>query len=264
MRTCRPYWVVIIAIGWSFLGLVTNSNSYAQSGRITDRNATGWYNLFGNIRLGDNWSVHAECQFRRSGLMAHSQQNLIRTGIQHQVNPRLMIRVGYANIETFVYGDIPINAMSKPFTEHRSFQMAQLTDQLGKWGLTHRWMLEQRWIGKYSNAALVKEDIYTYINRFRYQCRIEHALASNPTKNQFYAAAFDELFIGFGNQVAENIFDQNRVGVLLGYEVKDRFRIEGGYLNQIVLFGREINGSNVIQRNNGVVLNILFTVDVRP
>lgn len=259
-----PHLFVTIAIQWFVFLLTIALGSEAQSGRINDRNTSGWYNLFGNIRLGSNWSVHAEFQYRRSGLMAHSQQNLIRTGIQYQLNPRLMVRVGYANVETFVYGDIPINALSKPFSEHRTFQMAQLTDQFGEWALTNRWMLEQRWIGKYSSAALDKEDSYTYVNRFRYQCRLQRSLTKHSSKNRIFAAAFDELFIGFGNQVSNNIFDQNRVGVLLGYEMRDRFRIEGGYLNQILLFGREINGSNVIQRNNGLMLNLLFTVDARP
>jgi hypothetical protein len=56
--------------------------------------------------------------------------------------------------------------------------------------------------------------------------------------------------IGFGKNVAENIFDQNRIGILFGYRFSPKVRLEAGYLNQIVQLGREINNQNVFQYNN--------------
>uniref|UniRef100_UPI0037BE61AF DUF2490 domain-containing protein n=1 Tax=Flavobacterium sp. TaxID=239 RepID=UPI0037BE61AF len=75
-------------------------------------------------------------------------------------------------------------------------------------------------------------------------------------------AAYDEVFIGFGENVNENVFDQNRIGVLLGYQFNSSLRVEGGYLNQILQLGREVNGSNVFQYNNGIIVNALFTFDL--
>ena len=43
-----------------------------------------------------------------------------------------------------------------------------------------------------------------------------------------YLAIYDEVFIGFGKNVNENIFDQNRVGILLGYRFNPSIRIEAG------------------------------------
>ncbi|MDV7390030.1 hypothetical protein RZS08_01700, partial [Arthrospira platensis SPKY1] len=59
----------------------------------------------------------------------------------------------------------------------------------------------------------------------------------------------------FGENVAANIFDQNRIGVVLGYRLNSNFRVEGGFLNQIVQFGRTINNRNVFQYNNGLIIN---------
>jgi hypothetical protein len=60
-----------------------------------------------------------------------------------------------------------------------------------------------------------------------------------------YLAAYDEIIIGFGKNVNETVFDQNRIGLMLGYRFNPAVRIEGGYFNQIVQLPREINGRNV-------------------
>ena len=76
--------------------------------------------------------------------------------------------------------------------------------------------------------------------------------------NTPYAAVYDELFIGFGKNVNENVFDQNRLGILLGYRYSSKLRIEGGYLNQMVQLSREVNGSNVFQNNKGILLSTIL------
>ena len=77
-----------------------------------------------------------------------------------------------------------------------------------------------------------------------------------------YIAIYDEVFIGFGKNVNANIFDQNRIGILFGYRFNKNVRIEGGYLNQTLQYGRQINGQNVFQNNNGVILNTNFNFDL--
>jgi hypothetical protein len=77
-----------------------------------------------------------------------------------------------------------------------------------------------------------------------------------------YVVLYDEIFVGFGENVQANIFDQNRIGILLGYRFNKNVRIEGGVLNQILQFGRQINGKNVFQHNNGIILNANFNIDL--
>jgi hypothetical protein len=77
-----------------------------------------------------------------------------------------------------------------------------------------------------------------------------------------YLAIYDEVFISFGKNVNENIFDQNRVGILVGYRVSSSIRIEAGYLNQILQLGREVNNRNVFQHNNGLIINANFNIDL--
>lgn len=89
--------------------------------------------------------------------------------------------------------------------------------------------------------------------------RLQIPLKGNTIGNKTpYAAVYDELFVGFGKNVNENVFDQNRLGILLGYRFSPKVRIEGGYLNQIVQLSREVNGSNVFQNNKGILLSTIL------
>lgn len=240
----------------------------AQNTRLNDVNRIGWWANFTTIKINPKWGLHLEYQWRREDYVATWQQSLFRSGVNYQINPKAQLRVGYAWIETFNYGDYPINALGRDFTEHRAFQMLTLTDKPGILDFSHRFMLEQRWIGRYTRPELTLEDDYVFVNRLRYMLRVQCPLKGKTIDDkEWYAAAYDEIFIGFGKNVNENVFDQNRVGLLLGYRFNKKWRIEGGYFNQIVQLPREIPhpwtniGRNVFQYNSGFIINTYLNVD---
>lgn len=235
----------------------------SQNNRINTNETIGWYNYFGTFKFSEKFSFHTEYQWRREEFITHWQQSLLRVGINYQLNPRVLFRAGYAWIETFAYGEIPINGFGKDFTEHRAFEMAQLSHKEGIMDFSHRFMLEQRWVGQYSEASLAQEDDYPLLHRMRYMLRVQLPLIGKEIKDKTpYLALYDELFIGFGKNVKANVFDQNRIGVLFGYRFNKNFRIEGGYLNQMIQFGRQIDGKNVFQDNNGLIVNANFNFDL--
>ena len=239
-------------------------SAYSQNNtRISDHNNIGWFNYNGTFKLDKKFGLHTEYQLRQDNYITNKQQGLLRLGINYQVNPNLQIRLGYAWIETYPYGDININGFGKDFTEHRSFQMATVTDKISIVDLSHRFMLEQRWVGRYSNATLATEDEFLFMNRLRYMFRMQIPLKGTTIVDKTpYVAIYNEIFAGFGKNVNENIFDQNRLGILAGYRFNKNLRIEGGYLNQIVQLGREVGGRNVFQYNNGFILSSIFNFDL--
>lgn len=242
---------------YAMIVLFCTSFGLAQS-RITDKNNIGWWAYNGTFTVSDHFSIHTEYQWRRDDYVQQWQQGLLRVGMNYKYNDEALFRVGYAWAETYPYGDIPLNGMGKDFTEHRIYEMAQLSGKISKLGISHRIMLEQRWIGRYSKASLDKEDSYLYLNRLRYLLRLQL-----PVYKELYVAAYDEIFVGFGGNIGENIFDQNRFGALVGYTFSKNFRAEGGYLNQIVQLGREVGGKNVFQKNNGFIVSGIFNFDLR-
>lgn len=236
----------------------------AQNMRLSDNNTIGWFTNTTTLRFADRWSGHLEYQFRRDELVQRWQQSLLRTGINYQVSDKLTVRLGYAWIETFPYGDFPIQATGRQFPEHRLYQAALLSNPLGRAEISHRFMLEQRWVGRYLNADSPRPDETVYSNRVRYMARLQFPIGKPTlTDRTPYVAAYDELLIGFGRNVNENVFDQNRLGLLAGYRFSPAFRIEGGFFQQIVQLPREIQGRNVFQYNNGLIVNTIVNLDLR-
>lgn len=236
--------------------LLAGIASHAQN-RISETNNIGWYAGTVTLNLSEKWGIHNEYQWRRTDYIENWQQGLLRVGVNYKPLNGVLLRAGYAWAETYAYGGIPLNRYGKDFTEHRTFEMVQLMQKLGSVDVSHRFMLEQRWVGRYNSAASNSEDGYNYMNRLRYMARIQV-----PVYKKLYVAAYDEIFIGFGKKVGENIFDQNRLGLLAGCQFTKEFRAEAGYLNQIVQLGREINGSNVFQHNSGFIVSAVLNLDL--
>ncbi|MFC0778575.1 DUF2490 domain-containing protein [Flavobacterium sp. HJSW_4] len=234
-----------------------------QNSRINTNNSIGWYNFFGTFKISEKFGIHTEYQWRRNEMITEWQQSLLRVGVNYNLNSRVQFRAGYGWIETYPYGEIPLNGMGRDFTEHRIFEMVQLNHKEGIVDLSHRFMLEQRFVGRYSSIDQTTEDEFPLLNRIRYMIRVQVPLKGNEIKDKTpYVAFYDEIFIGFGKNVNMNIFDQNRIGILLGYRFNKNIRIEGGYLNQTVQLGRQIEGKNVFQNNNGFILNTNLNFDL--
>jgi hypothetical protein len=103
--------------------LLLSSVAYGQNNRLNTHGSIGWYNTFVNVQTHKKFSLHGEFQWRRADLIANAQQSLLRVGLNYHLNPRILFRAGYAWIETFPYGEIPLNVLGRDFTEHRFYQM---------------------------------------------------------------------------------------------------------------------------------------------
>ncbi len=229
--------------------ILFTADAFAQ-GRISDYNTIGWYTTNITPRISKKFSGHIEYQWRREDWIQGWQQSLLRVGLNYALHPQVTAHIGYGWILTYPYGDIPLASVPKTFPEHRLYEQLVVKTPVGKLSLQHRLRIEQRWVGKFKSMADEKPTDWVMLNRLRYMPRLDIPLYKN-----IYAAIFDEIFIGLGKSVAENIFDQNRISVLAGYKFTERFRAEAGFINQTVQLGREIAGRNVFQYNNGLLLN---------
>lgn len=243
--------------------LSSTSTTFGQNNRLNTNNNIGWYSYVGTFKVAEKFGIHAEYVWRRDKIITDWQQSLLRVGVNYNLNPRVLFRLGYAWVETYPYGEYPINGLGRDFNEHRIFEMVQLSHKEGVIDFSHRFMLEQRFVGRYSSSNQTTEDEFPFLNRLRYMVRLQIPLNAKEMKDKTaYIALYDEIFVGFGKNVNANVFDQNRIGVLLGYRFNKNVRIEGGYLNQTLQLGRQINGQNVFQNNNGLIINTNFNIDL--
>ncbi|WP_180336421.1 DUF2490 domain-containing protein [Pontibacter ramchanderi] len=225
------------------------SPALAQSERVKDVNSNGWYMYFGDHKLNSRWGLHTELQWRRHNVISDPQQLLVRTGINYDLTPLAMFTLGYGYIETHPYGDFPA---AGTFPEHRIYQQLQIRNSLSRVGLQHRYRLEQRWIRP------AGAETTTYLNRARYMLKATLPLFGPSIESgEPFLAAYNEIFIGFGNNIQRNIFDQNRAYAALGFKVNDAASLELGYLNQIV---QRANGT-VFEHNHTLQVSLFYNLN---
>lgn len=232
----------------------------AQNDRVNDFNNTNWLQTFNTFKLNKKWSLHLEYQWRRTNGLKYWQQSLLRIGANYKLNENITAHAGYAWVETFPYGDYPI-ASNGTFPEHRLYEQLTFRQPVNKFIFSHRLRIEQRWLGRVKPGTAANREIegWNFLHRFRYQFRTQYTFWAKKDK-QVYGAAANEIFIGAGKKLGINIFDQNRIFLLVGLKVNKKLSLEGGYFNQTLQQGRRVNNNSIIQRNNGVLLSSHLTL----
>lgn len=221
--------------------------------RINSDNFNAWLVYNGQHLLTDKFGLHAEVQIRRNDGVSGWQQLLLRPGIFYKINKNVLATAGYAYVETYPYGDIPIAKTA--FPEHRIWQQLQLNQQTGQVDITSRLRLEQRFFG---DAAIGTFTNVRYENRVRYMLRASIPLGK---ASPLYVPVYDEVFIAFGKNVKYNTFDQNRFGLGMGLKTGQFTKIEVGYLYQYVQQRNLMASFNqVVENNHTITVNLFSTL----
>jgi hypothetical protein len=214
---------------------------------------TGWVASFNTVKLNKKFSIHFDGQFRSSDQLQHMQTLLLRPGLNYHIKKNIIATAGYG----YIHNRRIVSGVSGYAPEHRIFEQLIVNHKLAYTTLSHRFRLEQRFIGKSIPRG---NDLHnqgnTYANRFRYFFRtlLPIAIAGEFRKGPFFALQ-NEVFMNIGDKSAVNgeFFDQNRAYGALGYRFSTRFDAEVGYLNQY------INGRNNDFTNNHIVQLAVYT-----
>lgn len=236
----------------------------AQNTRLVDQNSLAWFTYNGDHKVAEKWAIHTEAQVRRVHFGADPQQLLLRLGGIYTLRKDVKFSGGYTNFTTYTYGQHPSAELGEPTPEHRLYEDVTLSADYGRLHLAHRLRLDQRWLGQLDPARPTQVESWQYQNRIRYQLAGEVPL-QGPTidDGEWYATFFDELFIGFGPNVNQNVYNQNRISGGLGYQFTEAFQLELTYLNQWTLQGDldAATGRQVFENNNGFRLNVVYGLD---
>lgn len=186
---------------------------------------TGWVASFNSVKLSPKWGLHFDVQLRAADDLGYVRNLLVRPGLVYFINNNHNITAGYALIQTFADPDIPAAA---DLAEHRIWQQYVAGYKIGDIPLTHRFRLEQRFIGRPS------DDVFS--QRLRYFVRAIIPLNGKPKpfSKGLFAGLQNELFLNLQNkdQLNNSSFDQNRAYASFGYRINKNLDLEAGYLNQ--------------------------------
>lgn len=220
--------------------------------------AHAWATYQGNHRFSDRWGLHTEYQWRRNNMFEHWQQSLLRVGVEYYLKNGLQFTVGYGWIRTFPYGDQPV---AFTFDEHRLWEQVMLNQQVWRIGINHRYRMEQRWMEtRVANADGATDVIFQLRHRGRYRLMLTMPLSrSSMANNTLFLALYDEVFLGFGPHIGNNVLDQNRAYAALGWRFNKDLNFQVGYLNQYVI---KSDGFHA-ERNHTLQLAVQYNIDLR-
>lgn len=243
--------------------LLAAQPGFGQAPRLPDYHSLAWFIYVGDHQVAEKWAVHTEYQLRRVDWLRDPQQQLARLGLVRTLSERVKVSGGYTYFQSHRYGahaEVPGRATP----ENRFYEDLTLQDQLGRLGLKQRLRLEQRWLGSRADGGEGPVQQWKYQNRIRYQLAATFPL-QGPTidDGEWYLTGFDELFIGFGRNVNQNVFNQNRLSGGVGFQLTRKAKAELSYLYQIRAHAGLDPASvqPVVELNQGVTLNLSYSLD---
>lgn len=223
--------------------LVAVGAVHAGAQRTTYTNFNSWYILGADWGITDRWSAGLDLQERRSGPIRQPQAFFFRPSVNYAVASGVKLAFGMTRSENYPFGKIPI-AYQTP--EWRIFEQLQLANTIGRVQMTHRYRVEQRWQGK-RGADTSDHRIASWLQtgRARYQAKAVLPMhGQNVEVGGGYLTAYDEVFISYGRNVANNVFDQNRAALGYGLRYAREWKAEVGFLQQTSL---KSNGKDLEQ-----------------
>jgi hypothetical protein len=250
MFTTKNKWCFAIA---TCLLFIAAGYSKAQGIRTNTNNFNTWVVYNGQHIVAGKFGLHAEIQVRRNNGFSGWQQLLLRPGLFYKIDKNILATAGYAFVETYPYGDIP--SAKAAFPEHRIWEQLQLSQQTGQVDVINRLRLEQRYFGDATAGTFTN---VRYENRIRYMLKASIPLGKT---SPWYVPVYDEVFIAFGKNVKYNTFDQNRLGLGLGYTIGKAAKVELGYLYQYVQ-QRNLTATfnQVVENNHTLAINVFSSL----
>jgi hypothetical protein len=187
-----------------------------------------WYGYFQNLKINDLFSIQTDIQERHFISPAKQSQLVMHSTFKTRIASNWDAGVGfcffYTNTDPTV--DYDLNAPElRPFLEISNKQKLKYVS------VSHRYRLEARFFRNTSGPELA--DGFSFGSmRFRYQFGVEFPLYKpRSDKHALKLRLIDELMLNFGNKIKYNLFDQNRVQVMLHYAPSHALALEAGYTN---------------------------------
>ena len=196
-----------------FLLLGINNSLYSQKSDIGN-----WFIYFGNQKINQNWNWHNEIQYRNYDFIGDTNQLLLRTGLGYNLTENNNnVLLGYAFVNTHKY--IPNSDQKQESNEHRIFQQFITKQNFGRFYFLHRYRVEERFL---------PDDFQV---RLRYFLNATIPLNKKTLdKNAIYFSTYNEIFVN----TEKPLFDRNRIYSALGFVINKNFKVEAGFMSQIL------------------------------
>ncbi len=201
----------------------------AQATEPVTTQSQAWYGYYITADFGKKWFLTMEVENRQ--FIKPSAQNmfLMRPHLHYKVHKHWDVGLGYAYF--LVSTQNPLAKKSSLTTpEQRLFQEANNNHTWGRFTLSHRFRVEERWVHKTIGQQLAEG--YNFNFRFRYRIGLDVLLyQTNEKQHKLKLRINNEIMVNIPTKVVKNIFDQNRVYAGINYQPPGPISFEVGYLH---------------------------------
>jgi len=195
------------------LTLLCQVSSFASNGNGL------WLMYFGNVSVKETpFKIHYEIQDRNHNIGTDLNQLLIRGALQYNYKNEITLGAGYGFIQTEkeFTPDLPVR-------ENRIYQEALMQQSVSKLNFKHRFRFEQRFI-----------ENTDFKTRFRYQLGLDITIYNTECGKNFFATAYNEIFINGEKTETSGLFDRNRLFIGAGVKLNKKIAIQAGWMNQML------------------------------
>ena len=206
-------------------GLALLSPGYlAAQEKQVDTDSQVWTAAFGNIRFSDANSLFVDLHY-----VGHSFA-VTRAGIVYHLSNDIAATAGFARLWLTVPGS-GHDRLERH--EHRPWAQVFVRSPLpGNFSMTHRLRYDLRFRERVANGEVRQG--YNFNHRLRLQETVQLNLPwLKLGKVTPYVVLADEVLLNFGEEVVYNTFDQNRLSLMVGGQLRS-IRLQTGYMNRFV------------------------------
>ena len=173
-----------------------------QAQKQIDHQSLFWLASVNNIRFNKHWGFNADFQFRTFDFLSHPYGYIVRGRGDYYFNENLSAGIGYGHMGTAAF-TVP----RAPFSnENRITEQVQLNSKKGRFSISNRWRVEQRWQQKIINNE--KTGGYRFTVRPHYAISFIYSPFKNPILPSL--TNYNDFMMQFGKEVIYNTFDQIR------------------------------------------------------
>ncbi len=198
-----------------------------------------WLRYYNSLEFSEKWTLLTEVDNRRFFTPDRQQLFLIRTQLQYNFMKKISVSAGIAyflqNQHSEEFGSLTV-------PEIRPHQELNIKNTIGKFNISHRYKIEERFIRNTENEKLA--DSYRFNLRFRYQIGVDFSILE-----KLKLRIYDEILLNIGRNIQYNVFDQNRIYAGLKYNIIKSLSIEAGYMHwfQQRSSGKDFNSWDIVR-----------------
>ncbi len=230
---------------------ILSFSSYAQ--KQVNEQEQFWVGYLNQTRLSNKWGIWLDVHARRTDFADRWSTQIFRPGVTYYLNESIRVTAGYAYVRSY-----PPAGQHTVRPEHRPWQQVFWTGKRKRLHSVQTIRMEERFMRKNANDQLL--DGYNFNFRFRYLLNLMVPLNRDYIEPKTVFFAFnDEIHINAGKQITQNMFDQNRLFLGVGYQFNPSTNIQVGYMN---LF-QQLPAGNQFNNNHTLRIFLFHNLDLR-